>query len=1041
MRPSLDKKQYSYGAALVAACFAVSLAGCGNPAPSVDWDQWDSPSVEYRPWVRWWWPGNDVEDEEITREVALLANNYFGGAELNSFNAALDWDADEAELARRLDWGSELFWSRVRLAAETAATNGIQLDLNVGSGWPIGGSHVTVGDSMKTLLWSEAVVAGPATVNLEFLTPGQDPFYEVAVLAESIGEPMARYLPDECQVVEVVAAKKTGGGRDPDVWNLKDQVMLDPDSVVVLTGSLTAGGALTWQAPEGDWRVIGFYSCPDGQYVNLNALAAPREAFVVDHFDAARIAVANDKLTGHEAGLDDLFGTAIRGLFVDSFELKTERHFASDFFDRFQELRGYDLRPWLPAVVPPGADNHIFDGAGIANACPFGFGAMDARVAWDYRRTVSDLFIERYVGGSAGWARDHGMQFRIQPYGLHVDSIRAAGVADVPETEQLYAGGSELSLKVMASGAHLYGRNVVSAESLVSSGRDYMTTPTKMRAWLDKLFTSGVNSVVYHGFPYQTGLEKYGETDWHAFSSPFSGLGTYSENMSEANPYWSFIDDINRHVARTQFMLRQGTPRADVLVYYPWMGIPASLMALRDHEEPFFKGQFEDEKAASQDSMLELVQGMFGGFNPDDATWWAGAVWPVLQSIEDMGYTWEWTNDDALANALVDGAAGGPGGVGLVSGQARYRAVVVMRAPWMSPEAATNLADMATAGLPVVVVGDAPAVQPGFFDHVAGDAAVDAAFDSIGTMGNFKGVAVVETPSTIENGNPRLFAAEGFAAALMDVGVRPSFELVRRDSSARMIARDMDGGRIVYVRNPTGEDQVVEIIPDLECDDGLVMDPWDGWVAPLHVLAGGHLQVTLPAWGSRFLMCGVAAPADLESRAGVAPIESLAIATHGIDGWSLVVYGEDVPGGRYEVVDGGLGDWREIDELKHSSSGAVYQATFTFPFDPIEFDVPTEERRAFYVDLGEVHGAALVSVNGAGAIPVLAEPFRLDVTSQVTSGTNTITVMLVPPLRNRLVGLGLAKDPTAAQFDKKGDTLVATGLVGPVTIEERTTPW
>ena len=96
---------------VVAVLLAVPVfaAGCGPAAPSVDWDQWDSPSVEYRPWVRWWWPGNDVEDEEITREVALLANNFFGGAELNSFNAALDWDADEAELARRLDWGSDLY--------------------------------------------------------------------------------------------------------------------------------------------------------------------------------------------------------------------------------------------------------------------------------------------------------------------------------------------------------------------------------------------------------------------------------------------------------------------------------------------------------------------------------------------------------------------------------------------------------------------------------------------------------------------------------------------------------------------------------------------------------------------------------------------------------------------------------------------------------------------------------------------------------------------------------------------------------------------
>ncbi len=1037
----LDLTRFHVKTVLAVAFSCASLAGCGGGSPVVDWDQWDSPPVEYRPWVRWWWPGNDVDDDEITREVALLGSNFFGGAELNSMNAALDWDADAAELGRRLDWGSELFWSRVRLAAESASYNGIFLDLNVGSGWPVGGPDVTVGDSMKTLLWSETTVTGSGRVNLEFTAPGQDPFYEVAVLAESINEPMARYLPEECSVVEVVAAKKTGGVRDPDVWNLTDQVTLDAASAVVLTGSLAADGSLAWDAPAGDWRVIGFYSCPDGQYVSLNAYAEPRNAFVVDHFDVGKVRAANDALAGQDAGLADLFGTAIRGLFVDSFELKTERHFTAGMFDEFQARRGYDVRPWLPAVVSPGADNHIFDGAGIANRCPFGFGELDARVAYDYQLTVSDLFIDRYVGANVAWAAERGMQFRIQPYGLHVDTIRAAGAADVPETEQLYAGGSELALKVVASGAHLYGKNVVSAESLVSAGRDYMSTPTKMRAWLDKMFTSGVNSVVYHGFPYKTGLDKYGETDWHAFSSPYSGLGTYSENVSEANPYWPFIDDINRYVARVQYLLRQGTPRADVLVYYPWLGIPASLMALRDHEETLFKGQFGDEKAAGQDSMLELVQGLFGGFHPDNATWWTGAVWPVLQSISDMGYTWEWTNDDALANARVEGRADAPGGVRLVAGSAAYRAVVVMRAPWMSPLAATNLADMAAAGLPVVVVGDAPATQPGFFDHETGDAAVAGAFDAIEDLASTRIVPIVATPSEEENGNPMLFTAEGFAAALMDVNVRPSFEMVRRGSDVRMIARDVGDARVVFMRNPTGTDTVAEAIPDIDCRDGLLMDPWDGWVAPLDVLAGGHFQVPLPAWGSRFVLCGANAPGDLESRAGVAPIVSAAVATHQIDDWALHVNGDDIPGGEYETTENALGDWRAIDELKYSSSGAVYQATFTFPFDPIEYDIPTPERRAFYLDLGEVHGAAMVSVNGAGIVPVPAEPFRLDVTSQVMAGANTVTVMLVPPLRNRLVGKAVNKDPTAAQFDKKQDTIVAAGLVGPVAIEERTTPW
>lgn len=1017
---------------IVGAAWLVS--GCSEPAPAVDWDQWDSPAAEYRPWVRWWWPGNDVDDDEISREVALLAASFFGGAELNSFNAALDWDADEAELARRLDWGSDLFWSRVRLAAESAGSHGIALDLNVGSGWPVGGAGVTAAESMKTLLWSEVFVTGPKKVALEFTTPGPDPFYEVAAQAEAIGEPMARYLPEMCEVVEVVAARKTGGSRNQEFWDLTDQVTLDRDSVVVLTDLVSSEGGISWDVPEGDWAVIGFYVCPDGQYVNLNAYPEQRDVFVVDQFDETAVRATNDALCGVEAGLDDLFGGAIRGVFVDSFELKTERHFTDDFFAEFQTRRGYDLRPWLPAVVAPGADNNIFDGAGIANRCPFGFGELDSRVARDYQQTVSDLFIERYVGGNVRWASENGLRFRIQPYGLQVDSIRAAGMADVPETEQLYAGGTELALKVVASGAHQYGRPTVSAESLVSAGRDYMTTPTKMRAWLDKLFSSGVNSVVYHGFPYQTGLEKYGDTDWHAFSSPFSGLGTYSENMSEANPFWPFMNRMNQYVARVQYMLRQGTPRADVLVYYPWMGVPASLVSLHDHQEALFKGQFGDESAAGQDSMLALVQGLFGGFKPSDATWWVGAAWPVLSEIENLGYTWEWTNDDVLSRATVkDGR--------LVSADASYGAVVVMRTPWMSAEAAGSLAAMAAAGLPVVVLGDAPVSQPGLADHVAGDAAVVAAFESMKDLPNVSFVPVVQIPPADSQANPQLFSAEGFAAGLMTAGCRPAFDVSSRGATVRTMARDVDGGRIWFVRNPSDQDQTVVVTPDVDCADGMVLDPMDGSVAALDVRAGGDFELPVMAWTSSIVLCGFDAPADSAERFASAPVRTPAVDDFVITDWSLSVTGDDVTGGEFEKQTDALGDWRDIPELKYSSSGGVYTATFDFPFDPYEFDVPTPMRRSFYLDLGQVHGAVLVSVNGVGATPVIAEPFRIDVTSSVVSGPNQVVVMLVPPLRNRLVGLGLAKDPTAAQFEDKKDTVIATGLIGPVTLEELASEW
>lgn len=43
---------------------------------------WRDPPIEYRPYVRGWWPGGDVNDEELKRELALLHGAGFGGAEI-----------------------------------------------------------------------------------------------------------------------------------------------------------------------------------------------------------------------------------------------------------------------------------------------------------------------------------------------------------------------------------------------------------------------------------------------------------------------------------------------------------------------------------------------------------------------------------------------------------------------------------------------------------------------------------------------------------------------------------------------------------------------------------------------------------------------------------------------------------------------------------------------------------------------------------------------------------------------------------------------
>ena len=42
----------------------------------------NNPSLSFAPFTRWWWPGNDVVEQELKREIKMFAENHFGGVEI-----------------------------------------------------------------------------------------------------------------------------------------------------------------------------------------------------------------------------------------------------------------------------------------------------------------------------------------------------------------------------------------------------------------------------------------------------------------------------------------------------------------------------------------------------------------------------------------------------------------------------------------------------------------------------------------------------------------------------------------------------------------------------------------------------------------------------------------------------------------------------------------------------------------------------------------------------------------------------------------------
>ena len=112
-------------------------------------DLFRSPPVKCRPLVRWWWFGVAVTNDEIANELVQMRDAGFGGVEIQPVYP-LSSDG-EYESLHTLPYLSRGFLSSLAFAASKAKDLGLTVDIALGSGWPIGGPHVTADHGARTL--------------------------------------------------------------------------------------------------------------------------------------------------------------------------------------------------------------------------------------------------------------------------------------------------------------------------------------------------------------------------------------------------------------------------------------------------------------------------------------------------------------------------------------------------------------------------------------------------------------------------------------------------------------------------------------------------------------------------------------------------------------------------------------------------------------------------------------------------------------------------------------------------------------------------
>lgn len=925
------------------------------------------PSRYHGPLTRWWWPGNDVENAELRREIALFADYGFAGVEIQPFSQGLNFKGPDAQLKRQLSWDSPAFYEHLRAALQAAHDYDMIVDLNAGSGWPMGGPHIKPEESLLTLAYADTIVTGSGKRSVPVPALKQQAF----TFREGPMQYKQTVPVTYARLQAVVAAKVRSSDNK--------QTVLDAASIQTLTAKIS-NGHVNWDVPVGQWKIIAFWSMPDGELPKV--IASETKGLVVDHLDSAKVIASYDYLLGAHAGIGQFYGNPLRSVFNDSYEFMADRHYADHFLSFFKRQRGYDLTPYLPvnmkqsynsSYIAPFISDQPFD---------FSYGSEDWRVRYDYDQTINELLINQFIKPSNRWLGKKGLLHRNQAYGIRMDVIGGSGAADIPETEQLAGGNSEGFLKLVSSGAHLYGRPLITQESFVFFGLAEMMTPQKIKLLADKSFAAGVNQIIYHGTPYRYQTGEYGKEGWSPFSNPFNTGINFSSTINESFPFWHDIKRINQYITRCQYVLQAGKPKADVLIYFPFNDLIPEQVA-PNPAEILTGGRLDGvDPAVSPASKKD---------DNEKTKKWFTDLWPVINELEASGISWDFVNDESLQGASYEG------GKISVRGN-KYASLVLANLPYILLRTAESVYRLSGSGAALVVYGPAPVIQPSFLNFKENDRKTQQLMRLVLKQSNTRQIT------------DHAGIAEWTGKLPLELKLKNPCKFIRTTT------RQMnDGSRIKFISNQSDQRKQVLIAADKRYPHIYWLDAATG---AIERNTSDSIVNVLPPYGSVFLFASPTALPDSILSNGLVSFDQEKVVA-ALDKWDVRIGDSLLPSST-------LFDWRTREGLKHQSARATYRTTFVLD--------KKQTGSKYILDLGKVFFTAAVRVNGLAAGECIWAPYQVDVTSWLRPGINQIEVEITPTYRNEFIGEAVKGNAKYAQFRRKEHTLMPAGLVGPVRV-------
>jgi hypothetical protein len=331
------------------------------------------------------------------------------------------------------------------------------------------------------------------------------------------------------------------------------EVVISKNDVVDLTPKMRPDGTLDWTPPDGHWVVLRMGYSLLGI---TNHPASPEgTGLEVDKLDPAAVkAYMNTYLDSYKETVGPLMGKrGLRYVISDSWEAGAQ-NWSGNVLTEFAKRRGYDPHPWLPVLI-----GRVVESSDSSD-----------RFLWDFRLTLSDMLAEYHYDQLTAILKERGMghygESHEEGRAFIGDGMQVKRSNEVPmaatwtqspgvNKEQF---GYNADVRESASVAHLYGQNLVAAESLTATAGAYAWSPATLKPTADKELDNGLNRFVIHTSVHQPLLDRKPGLALGPFGQWFNRNETWAE---KAQPWVSYL-------TRSSYLLQQGRFAADVVYFY-----------------------------------------------------------------------------------------------------------------------------------------------------------------------------------------------------------------------------------------------------------------------------------------------------------------------------------------------------------------------------------------------------------------------------------------------------------------------------------------